>query len=112
MWCRKYCSTSACMQKDLPEPLGPSTKRFLELILPVLMGRSEGSMATGNPSRSVKRIRKSDCSSPARDSLNQRHSAASDVVRNRSEEHTSELQSLMPISYAVFCLTKKKQKHL
>src|SRR3546814_4636690 len=26
----------------------------------------------------------------------------------RSEEHTSELQSLMPISYAVFCLKKKK----
>src|SRR3546814_5590084 len=28
---------------------------------------------------------------------------------NRSEEHTSELQSLMRISYAVFCLKKKKQ---
>src|SRR3546814_8255997 len=29
----------------------------------------------------------------------------------RSEEHTSELQSLMPISYAVFSLKKKKTKH-
>src|SRR3546814_6662394 len=29
---------------------------------------------------------------------------------DRSEEHTSELQSLMRISYAVFCLQKKKQK--
>src|SRR3546814_2429817 len=29
----------------------------------------------------------------------------------RSEEHTSELQSLMRISYAVFCLTKKKRTH-
>src|SRR3546814_1693386 len=29
----------------------------------------------------------------------------------RSEEHTSELQSLMRISYAVFCLKKKKRKH-
>src|SRR3546814_4391139 len=28
--------------------------------------------------------------------------------RHRSEEHTSELQSLMRISYAVFCLKKKK----
>src|SRR3546814_2666472 len=28
----------------------------------------------------------------------------------RSEEHTSELQSLMRISYAVFCLNKKRQK--
>src|SRR3546814_6871404 len=30
--------------------------------------------------------------------------------RERSEEHTSELQSLMRISYAVFCLKKKKKK--
>src|SRR3546814_1403205 len=30
--------------------------------------------------------------------------------RRRSEEHTSELQSLMRISYAVFCLKKKKKK--
>src|SRR3546814_4646527 len=29
----------------------------------------------------------------------------------RSEEHTSELQSLMRNSYAVFCLTKKKTQH-
>src|SRR3546814_3223006 len=33
-----------------------------------------------------------------------------DGSANRSEEHTSELQSLMRISYAVFCLKKKKQK--
>src|SRR3546814_3270743 len=31
------------------------------------------------------------------------------VLDERSEEHTSELQSLMRISYAVFCLKKKKQ---
>src|SRR3546814_9012522 len=30
--------------------------------------------------------------------------------KSRSEEHTSELQSLMRISYAVFCLKKKKTK--
>src|SRR3546814_9749313 len=30
----------------------------------------------------------------------------------RSEEHTSELQSLMRISYAVFCLKKKNNKHM
>src|SRR3546814_9721240 len=32
-------------------------------------------------------------------------------IVKRSEEHTSELQSLMRISYAVFCLKKKKQKN-
>src|SRR3546814_4297381 len=31
-----------------------------------------------------------------------------EATRDRSEEHTSELQSLMPTSYAVFCLKKKK----
>src|SRR3546814_10871927 len=31
------------------------------------------------------------------------------LPRRRSEEHTSELQSLMRISYAVFCLKKKKK---
>src|SRR3546814_5786164 len=31
-------------------------------------------------------------------------------IRLRSEEHTSELQSLMRISYAVFCLKKKKKQ--
>src|SRR3546814_5972623 len=38
---------------------------------------------------------------------------ASDFSRHhyRSEEHTSELQSLMRISYAVFCLKKKKRKN-
>src|SRR3546814_5683363 len=38
--------------------------------------------------------------------------AAPDVLQNRSEEHTSELQSLMRISYAVFCLKKNKKKQL
>src|SRR3546814_14042559 len=53
-----------------------------------------------------------------------RHAAVVDAARDRrrprgsggigvdrSEEHTSELQSLMRISYAVFCLKKKKQQN-
>src|SRR3546814_3708286 len=35
--------------------------------------------------------------------------SAADVGKLRSEEHTSELQSLMRISYAVICLKKKKR---
>src|SRR3546814_10759269 len=35
----------------------------------------------------------------------------SDQKKDRSEEHTSELQSLMRISYAVFCLQKKTKTH-
>src|SRR3546814_6023125 len=39
-----------------------------------------------------------------------RRAAAHEEGEGRSEEHTSELQSLMRISYAVFCLKKKKQQ--
>src|SRR3546814_5489256 len=42
--------------------------------------------------------------------LRPRHGLGGSQRRSRSEEHTSELQSLMRISYAVFCL-KKKQLH-
>src|SRR3546814_2551186 len=34
------------------------------------------------------------------------------AAQERSEEHTSELQSLMRISYAVFCLKQQKQYHI
>src|SRR3546814_10728805 len=47
-----------------------------------------------------------------KDSLNRRapDGREAEALRDlRSEEHTSELQSLMRISYAVFCLKKKKQ---
>src|SRR3546814_4400436 len=43
-----------------------------------------------------------------RDEARTRHTQALD----RSEEHTSELQSLMRISYAVFCLKKKTNEHI
>src|SRR3546814_4168981 len=42
----------------------------------------------------------------------QSHSASPLPIRTRSEEHTSELQSLMRISYAVFCLKKKKKRKM
>src|SRR3546814_4700882 len=37
------------------------------------------------------------------------HGLTPEDYRKRSEEHTSEVQSLMRISYAVFCLKKKKE---
>src|SRR3546814_3402670 len=39
------------------------------------------------------------------------YQSAPDAPTNRSEEHASELQSLMRISYAVFCLKKKKNTY-
>src|SRR3546814_6275896 len=50
--------------------------------------------------------------SPSHCSTNASAGSAAIAASNgiRSEEHTSELQSLMRISYAVFCLKKKKQQ--
>src|SRR3546814_8583591 len=46
---------------------------------------------------------------PAVDYHQDRCRAGAGANRSRSEEHTSELQSLMRISYAVFCLKKKRK---
>src|SRR3546814_8622226 len=45
------------------------------------------------------------------DGIGERTAILFTVIAGRSEEHTSELQSLMRISYAVFCLKKKKNKY-
>src|SRR3546814_4090977 len=50
-----------------------------------------------------------------RETIDADHNVEGDLRRetamNRSEEHTSELQSLMRISYAVFCFKKKHNQH-
>src|SRR3546814_1687511 len=51
------------------------------------------------------------CANRGRDGGHQRDGQTQRMgAGDRSEEHTSELQSLMRISYAVFCLKKKKKK--
>src|SRR3546814_5156479 len=52
------------------------------------------------------------CASSVTEARPQRPGRASSSSPMRSEEHTSELQSLMRISYAVFCLKKKKQQQI
>src|SRR3546814_3443965 len=56
----------------------------------------------GNPGTLSRDLRASG------ESVAHRRTATAD--QRRSEEHTSELQSLMRISYAVFCLQKKKKR--
>src|SRR3546814_1386344 len=60
-----------------------------------------GSIAAGRPATSVKGEGPGDPT---------RNEARNFTLTYRSEEHTSELQSLMRISYAVFCLKKKKER--
>src|SRR3546814_4535120 len=70
--------------------------------------RIAASSASRRCSSSLTRAR-SACTSAAGDDASAPASAAVSVATGRSEEHTSELQSLMRISYAVFCLKKKKK---
>src|SRR3546814_6849327 len=56
-------------------------------------------------------LRRPANSSTSNCALNERAKRGA-ISANRSEEHTSELQSLMRISYAVFCLKKKKPTRL
>src|SRR3546814_3236469 len=51
-----------------------------------------------------------DCRIPVRNWLDASPRTRTGATVRRSEEHTSELQSLMRISYAVFCLKKKKTR--
>src|SRR3546814_9038319 len=60
----------------------------------------------------VSRFHKSAPAFPCVTSERQDLLPAGVVQAGRSEEHTSELQSLMRISYAVFCLKKKNKKNL
>src|SRR3546814_4653004 len=55
--------------------------------------------------------RHADHAGEHRDAHRLAHFRAGAGCHHRSEEHTSELQSLMRISYAVFCLKKKKKKN-
>src|SRR3546814_5359872 len=70
-------------------------------------GRTKGNLRYAEASRDVALARYEQSIQSAfrevADALAQRET--------RSEEHTSELQSLMRISYAVFCLKKKKHTH-
>src|SRR3546814_10186782 len=56
-------------------------------------------------------FRSAHCSASCCATKSEGRASASSAKRSaRSEEHTSELQSLMRISYAVFCLKKKRRK--
>src|SRR3546814_6958013 len=66
------------------------------------------SMVRSKPFRDHWLLRVLSCSNNCASSILSTQSVSQRPVSMRSEEHTSELQSLMRISYAVFCLKNKK----
>src|SRR3546814_1630350 len=85
--------------------LGPATE------LQWRQGSARRHIARGQPiSETDARGRRDGRHTPRRTTRQQTSLAHRADEEARSEEHTSELQSLMRISYAVFCLKKKKNK--
>src|SRR3546814_3228300 len=99
---RPESSTPTRKSGDRPRSKGPSTLSDCD---------AEG-IAAAMPARAPRRLRSHHPSHCKRMRVLPGHRAHARVARAaRSEEHTSELQSLMRISYAVFCLKKKKNKY-
>src|SRR3546814_12325281 len=66
----------------------------------------------GDKGWSAEDARPDDDSNNQSHDIRRRQQRARTGQRSRSEEHTSELQSLMRISYAVFCLKKKNKEEI
>src|SRR3546814_5744118 len=100
------------MQSPMPLTTGASTALVSGLSVtssPPLASTLSQTSAAGL----LKRIAKPQADGPclfAKSAANESGSSLSRKFTPRSEEHTSELQSLMSISYAVFCLKKKNNK--
>src|SRR3546814_3603760 len=74
-----------------------------------ILTRTDAILRDFNHSRrgAASRIRRVALLEPPPDPVKSEISDKGTLVRRRPEEHTSELQSLMRISYAVFCMKKK-----
>src|SRR3546814_4657104 len=100
-WSSDVCSS------DLPHRLVETAPRFLDRTLPAQPGGGEDVDLDQQPPRPAL----IGPAAQAGEFLQRRVALACKQAKldpARSEEHTSELQSLMRISYAVFCLKKKK----
>src|SRR3546814_1460400 len=93
------CLLSARARRKLPRNMGREKMRRLTALL----------LAAGLPFAVTAQDAASEATCAAQAELAKRL-PLDDPRDERSEEHTSELQSLMSISYAVFCLKKKQNK--
>src|SRR3546814_5946776 len=93
------------MQAKKPQPRTVEVPKPL-LRLPMVASAMSSSLSERPERTSTSPVRmKSGIAMSAKASMPEKSASP----KSRSEEHTSELQSLMRISYAVFCLNKKQQ---
>src|SRR3546814_19884294 len=82
------------------DPSGPAWEAYLALVSSGVSAQRQVWMHGDTPPEALAAMKEATACVVEREEFYQ---------QGRSEEHTSELQSLMRISYAVFCLKKKKQ---
>src|SRR3546814_8138907 len=102
-WIEPKMGQSEFRADDLPIPCADRSRNFTLTPFPQIPAPDPcpAPTSTSSPSRAFANSRSGWCAS-----WRARH-----MTPTRSEEHTSELQYLMRISYAVFSLQKKTQKH-
>src|SRR3546814_8827362 len=100
--------------RQRPVPARPAlrqgTARSMLSSEPPVIGCASDSAPRGRGMQTAARHSAFDSFSAGSSSANRRLSSPAISAKRRSEEHTSELQSLMRISSAVLCLKKKKYK--
>src|SRR3546814_9976041 len=102
----------AAMLADTVVAASPSLPKGVVLV-PVPASRAAILRRGFNPAAEIARCLSTQLRLPCRPGLlrRTREGVRQTHLGLRSEEHTSELQSLMRISYAVFCLKKKKKNY-
>src|SRR3546814_1403951 len=102
-WRRCASALARAGRRRRHDPRAPVPDRRFAVAFGLFAGAEDGAAGAPGARKLAGRRRLSDA---------ERGGAADAVLSpdvHRSEEHTSELQSLMRISYAVFCLKKKKK---
>src|SRR3546814_2692528 len=97
----KHCSPALSSPNELPPTSYLENPRCLVSRIKLPSSRVPDQESAAQPR----------CDSPKRAPMSSSRDAVSPQSRKRSEEHTSELQSLMRSSYAVFCLKKKTKQN-
>src|SRR3546814_1759981 len=82
-----------------------SARRGVTIVRRAQLGAAQGRSGPGGPSMAAA------CPTRGATTMTASPHRGTRAAVERSEEHTSELQSLMRLSYAVFCLKKKKLQH-
>src|SRR3546814_2703736 len=108
-YCASFSQERYARRASVGDYASQSKQAPMATVTALLLPPNQGGMTAPKPPAGPPAATTSRLSSPASAaySWSPREPTTAPFPQSRSEEHTSELQSLMRISYAVFCLKKK-----